>query len=90
MQKQNDKINFKLDMKRWLILGGFLLIIWFSLLTFWWLKADEITKDPCSVCAERLGEKVICTTGDINPITRIYYANWTIEDKIPVTSQNLK
>lgn len=84
MRKQNGKVSFRLNLKRWIILGVFMLIIWFSLLTFWWLKADEITNDPCSVCAERLGEKVICSTGDFIPITRVYYPNSTIEDINPI------
>jgi len=57
-----------------------MLIIWFSLLSFWFLKADEITKDPCSICAERHGEKILCTTNGIYPITRSYETNGTIYD----------
>ena len=44
------------------------------------LKADEVTKDPCSICAERLGELIICRTtfGDAIPVSRYYYPNFTI------------
>lgn len=48
-------------------------------MTFYYLKADEVTRDPCSICAERMGEKVICTTGDFIPIRMIFYPNKTID-----------
>ena len=57
-----------------------MLIIWFSLLTFFFLKADEVTKDPCNICAENLGHEVICTVGTLVPITQIYYENGSISN----------
>lgn len=30
-------------------------------MVLFYLKADEVTKDPCSVCAKRMGENVTCT-----------------------------
>lgn len=57
----------------------FLLIIWFTLLTFFYLKADEVTKDPCSICAAKMGDKVSCTIQGYIPITREYYGNGTIK-----------
>lgn len=69
---------------RLLTFGIFLLIIWGSLLIFWWLKADAISKDPCTICAERYDETVICTldTGFI-PLRRAFYPNGTIYDELP-------
>lgn len=55
-----------------------LLIVWASLLTFFYLKADEVTKDPCRVCSERMGEKVVCTTGDVFKAVRTYYPNGSV------------
>lgn len=46
------------------------LIVWGSLFTLFWLKTDEITKNPCKICAEKLGEDVMC---------------WTIDNKMPIT-----
>lgn len=47
-------------------------------MTFFYLKADEITKDPCSICAEYMGDTVTCTTGTFQPISKIYYQNGSI------------
>ena len=58
-----------------------LMIIFFTLMALFYLKADEVTKDPCSICAERMGEKVICRIGDANFIQRIYYPNQSILNK---------
>lgn len=55
-----------------------MILIWSSLLLFWYIKADEITKDPCSICAEKLGEKVSCTTTlNYIPVTKDFYPNGT-------------
>ena len=40
-------------------------------------KADEISKSPCSICAEKMGENVYCRVGNLE---RIYYPNFTIVD----------
>ena len=66
--------------------GIIMLIIWFSLLTFFWLKADAITTDPCSICSQRMGKDVVCTTNtEFGPVRRFYYPNGTIvEDKVGV------
>jgi hypothetical protein len=58
--------------------GIFLLIVWGSIFFLLWNKADEVTKDPCSVCAERVGEKVTCTLPGIRPLFSNYYPNGTI------------
>ena len=51
-----------------------LMILWIGFMTFFYLKTDEITKDPCTICAKRLGDKVVCTIGDTtNPISKTYY-----------------
>ena len=57
-----------------------LMVIWIGFMVFFYLKADEITKDPCQICSERMGEKVICTTKTTIPINRVYYPNGTIYD----------
>lgn len=59
-----------------------IMFMWFfsimMLFTLFYLKADEVTKDPCSICAKKLGEKVNCRTNDLQPIVRDYYPNFTI------------
>jgi len=60
-----------------------MLIIWISLLTFLWLKADEITKNPCSICANRTDQKIVCTYVEpgMLSVDKYYYPNWTRETK---------
>jgi len=59
-----------------------MLVIWLSLLSFLWVKADEITKNPCSICANRTDSTIVCTKfafGSI-PINKFYYPNGSIID----------
>lgn len=65
---------------RMITIGVFLLIVWGSLWLLFFLKADEITKDPCSICAERMGDKVICTMGSTYKISRNFEPNGSIYD----------
>jgi len=58
-----------------------LVFIWIGLMTFLYLKANEITHDPCSVCSKKMGEEILCTTQSYQPITRTYYPNYSIKDK---------
>lgn len=46
---------------KWTIVIICLMLIWFSIVTLFYLKADEVTKNPCSICSEKMGEKVVCT-----------------------------
>ena len=61
-----------------IIISLAMLIIWGSLITFWYLKTDEITKDPCTICAEKQGDLVQCWTGQIYPTQKVFYPNGTI------------
>ena len=56
-----------------------LLIMWAGFMVLFYLKADEITKDPCSICSERMGKQVVCTLQtNFEPVSRVYYPNGTI------------
>ena len=45
-----------------------------------YLKADEITKDPCSICSKQMGKAVFCTTQTAIAVTRTYLPNGTVYD----------
>ena len=66
----------------------FMLIVWSSLLGFFYMKADEITKDPCSICAEKMCEDVVCTTQTFIPARKIYYSNGSIIEEITEVKQD--
>lgn len=68
-------MNWELDYKKFYIACGIILLIWASLWLLFYLKADEVTRDPCSICAEKMGDKVRCTTGDTYQSIRTYYPN---------------
>ena len=53
--------------------------MWIGFMTLIYLKADEVTRDPCSICAEYLGEKVTCSTGSLYIQKRTYFEDGTIE-----------
>lgn len=72
-----------LNEHRAISLGLFLIIIWGSLLTFWWFKADEVTKDPCSICAERHNDNVICSLNSVQLQNLIYLPNGSISKSQP-------
>lgn len=74
-------------MRYWLSKGRFtalaiiLLLMWAITIGFLYLKADEVTKNPCQVCAKRMGQTILCTTTDFMPISRYFEPNGTIYDK---------
>jgi len=64
--------------KRFKFIAVLLLIIFLIFITFLYLKADEVTKDPCGICAKKMGEKVVCTIGDFKVLQRTYFPNGSI------------
>ena len=62
---------------KWISLLLFLMLLVFMLLIF--IKTDEITKNPCQICAKQMGEDVFCSIGTQQ---RIFHPNYSIEDKI--------
>ncbi len=75
-----NKSKFWISTPRLIIISVVMLLIWGSLLWFWMDKADEISKHPCTICAQRQNIAVMCTQGGLIPISRTYYPNGTIED----------
>ncbi len=65
---------------RFVFVALLLFLMWIGLMVFYYLKADEVTKDPCSICSARFNENVICTMGGVIPLSRVYYPNGTIID----------
>lgn len=72
--------KFAFSDKRFYVIAAILLFMWVGFMTFYYLKADEITRDPCSICSERMGEEVTCTVGDYIPKKRVYFPNGTVVD----------
>lgn len=76
-EKKDRKKAFWITDSRFKYIGLILLVIWLTLFFLLFFKANEITKDPCSICAKKIGDNVICTTQGFAPLERIYYPNYT-------------
>ena len=64
---------------RFKYIGLLLLIIFLVFMTFLYLKSEEITKDPCSICAGRMDSEVKCKIVNTNQeLSRSYFPNGTI------------
>ena len=64
--------------KRFYIILITLITMWIILIGFLYLKADEVTKDPCSVCAKKMGEEVTCRVGTNLISEKTFYPNFSI------------
>ncbi len=53
----------------------FLMFVFFMVLIY--LKADELTHNPCELCAEKVGENVYCIIGDQQ---RTFFPNFSTVD----------
>lgn len=68
---------------RFAVFALFMLIVWGSIFSLLYLKADEITKNPCQVCAKKMGEKVSCVVGETYLTKRTFHPNFSIQDDVP-------
>ena len=54
--------------------------MWCGIMALFYLKTDEVTKNPCSICANRIGESIYCSTSSGMFIqSLIFYPNYTIK-----------
>lgn len=82
LEKQTIVVERVYKKKRFIVFVIFMIFVWSSLWLLFYLKADEITKDPCRICAEQFDENVLCSVsreGAI-PVTRTYHTNGSITD----------
>ena len=77
-----EEKQFWVDGHRFLFIALCLLFVFLVLMTFLYLKADEVTRDPCSICAERMGEEITCYTKGTVPITRTYFPDGGAHDDV--------
>lgn len=54
-----------------------MIVIWISIFILFFLKADEITKHPCEVCAKSIGEDVVCRAGTHKIAKLTFFANFS-------------
>lgn len=51
-----------------------LILFWLGIMLLFYLKADEVTHNPCEVCSKKIGKNVICTPMNSN-FSIIFYPN---------------
>jgi len=73
-----DQKEFWITNSRFKYIGLILLIIFIVFISFLFLKADEITKDPCSICSENMGQEVRCVAQGTILTQRTYFPNGSI------------
>ena len=66
--------------KEFVIVVIVMILIWSSLLFYFIHYAEEVKNNPCSICANKSGTNVYCTTNSFVPQTKTFYPNWSIEN----------
>ncbi|NCC71447.1 hypothetical protein EOM09_07765, partial [bacterium] len=72
--------EFYFTNSRFKFIAGILLLIFLVFMFLIYLKAEEISKNPCKICAEKMGEDVICMNVEGVPITILFESNDLIEE----------
>jgi len=65
--------------KKWIIIIAILVLIWVSFFCYLIIYGEKVSKDPCSVCAERLGKEVVCNYGKFNSNSVTFFPNGSIK-----------
>ena len=76
---EEETKEFWLSNNRYLFIVIVLFILWGGVMLLFYLKADEVTKNPCQICAKKMGEEVTCRTMTSDG-TITFYPNFTIKN----------
>ncbi|KKK87092.1 hypothetical protein LCGC14_2756680 [marine sediment metagenome] len=75
--------------KRFYTIMIVLILMWLGMIAFFWLKADEVTKNPCSVCAKKLDSEIVCSIRGGGMIReRIFYPDLSITTTLDGLDEN--
>lgn len=78
-KKQEGKYIFTRN--RFVFISVLLLIIFLIFMAVVWIKADSLTRNACQICAEKMGDNVVCTThSGTQLISRTFFPNGSIMD----------
>ncbi len=84
-QKNTDKISW-IENHKFTTAVLVMAVIWGSLFWYFISYGNAISTDPCSVCAEQMGEKVHCTAGNTVISEKTFYPNGSIDLYVPERS----
>ena len=69
--------------KRFYIILSVLFIMWLGIMVLFYLKADEVTKHPCQICAKEMDKNLEFYVGFPGSMSkRVYYPNFTVENSM--------
>ena len=85
---EKKKKEYWITNSRWKLIVIILVLFWVGIMVLLYLKADEVTKDPCGICAKKMGEEVICYTGTSEKSIKTYYPNGSVDYEIPNSKAN--
>ena len=69
--------EFFITNNRFKYIGLILFLMFLVFMFLIYLKADELTHDPCQLCAKKMGESVYCRIGDLQ---RTFNPNFSVVD----------
>lgn len=62
---------------RFKYIGIILFLMFLVFMALIYFKADELTHNPCQLCAKKMGENVYCSVGDLQ---RTFNPNFSVID----------
>jgi len=74
--------EFWITNSRFKIILLVLFIFWLGIMALFYLKADEVTKHPCSICAEKQGTNVMCSMMDSSGNIQVFSPDYKILNKM--------
>lgn len=73
------KKEYWITNSRFRIIIVVLFIMWFGVMVLFYAKSDEVTKNPCSICAAQQSTAVSCTLqGGGLILNKVYYPDFSI------------
>lgn len=87
-QTDTDSKRFDwFDRHRFIVVIIAILLAWSPIVWLIYDKADEMTRQPCQLCAMKMGSTVSCTAYGGIPIHKNFYVNGSITDDIKQTQE---
>ena len=73
-----EKKEYWITNSRFKIILLVFFIFWLGIMALFYLKTDEVTKNPCQICAKQQGTQVLCTMLGGNGNQQTFYPNFSI------------
>lgn len=77
----NEKLDYWLSNKRFLVIAIILFTMFLILMAILVWQGENIARNPCQICAKKMGDKVTCSIVGSVSQSRDFYPNFTIIDR---------